>query len=54
MKVGDFVVYMGHTGIILEPAITQSSDQHWHVWFFDSQVYIVVYGALMKKVDKII
>ena len=55
MKVGDMVMYMGHTGIILEPAYDLStlSVQHWHVWFFDSETYVVVYAPLMKKVEKI-
>ena len=54
MKVGDFVMYMGHTGIVMEPA--KSIDticQHWHVWFFDSGTYIIVYEPLMQKVEKI-
>ena len=54
MKVGDLIMYMGHTGIVLEPVKSKDTFcQHWHVWFFDSQVYIIVYGPLMKKVEKI-
>jgi len=54
VKVGDLVMYMGHTGIILEPAYILStlSTQHWHVWFFNSESYTVVYAPLMKKIDK--
>ncbi len=54
MEVGDLIIYMGHTGIILERAPTNEPfTQHWYVWFFDSEVYVLVYGALMKKVEKI-
>jgi hypothetical protein len=54
MKVGDIVMYMGHTGIILERALTNESfTQHWYVWFFDSRSYVLVYEPLMKKVKKI-
>ena len=50
MKVGDLVIYMGHMGIILESA--WNTNKHWHVWFFDSQHYVIVYGPLMKKYQK--
>jgi hypothetical protein len=54
MQVGDLVMYMGHTGIILEPVDTiETICQHWHVWFFDSGTYTIVYGPLMKKIEKI-
>ena len=54
MQVGDFINYMGHVGIILEPAESMGTIcQHWHVWFFDSGTYTVVYAPLMKKVEKI-
>jgi hypothetical protein len=54
MKVGDLVMYMGHTGIILERALTNESfTQHWYVWFFDSRSYVLVYEPFMKKVEKI-
>ena len=54
MKVGDFVMYMGHTGIVMDRAQTNESfPQHWYVWFFDSESYIIVYEPLMKKIEKI-
>ncbi len=43
MQVGDLVRHKA----------LASSIVYWHVWFFDSQVYIVVYAPLMKKVEKI-
>lgn len=54
MQVGDLVMYMGHTGIILEPVkVIETVCSHWHVWFFDSQSYVMVYEPLMKKIEKI-
>ena len=53
MKVGDLVIYMGHMGVILEPAKNaETICQHWHVWFFDSESYVIIYEPLMKKLDK--
>ena len=54
MQVGDLVMYMGHAGIILEPVETiETICQHWYVWFFERQSYVIIYGPLMKKVEKI-
>ena len=48
MKVGDLVMYMGHFGIIMERVMTN----HWTVWFFVLESYIVIYEPLMKKYKK--
>ena len=49
MKEGDFVMYMGHLGIIMAPAST--TENHWHVWFFDKEQCVIIYGALMQKIN---
>ena len=49
MKVGDFVMYMGHLGIIM--AAGSTTEEHWHVWFFDKGQCVIIYGALMQKIE---
>ena len=55
MKVGDLVYYRGNLGIILnKPISIDNTYKHWHVWFFDSEAYIIVYESLMQKYEKIL
>ena len=50
MKEGDFVMYMGHLGIIMAASVPKDKN-HWHVWFFDSEKCVIIHGSLMQKIE---